>query len=174
MRYLLAIWLVLMGGCKATEPASSSSTVAKSTEKRQDSTVYIERLRVDTVKLKGDSIRVKVPVPCDTLKPVTGSAKSGRVQLHYTIKSGQLEIDCHNDSLLLELIGRDIAIYRLEKQLDSASQQQQEVVTVTQEVTVYRTPFWNWIVMLAMLCYMLRRQLLPIVKTIAKIPLPWK
>jgi hypothetical protein len=179
MRIIYIISLSLLIGCKATKQASY--TAEKSSEKRQDSLVYIERLRIDTVKLKGDSVRVRVPIPCPpiapgasqaTKEPFGGRAKSGRVNLTYAMKDGMLEIDCNADSLMLELIKRDITVYKLERQIDSANKQ--TVVTVTNTVTRYRTPFWNWVVMLALLCWIFRWQIVDGVKMIAKIPLPWK
>lgn len=170
MRLLTIFILLALVGCKATQ--SVSSVLETSTEQRKDSLVYIERLRIDTVKLKGDSIKVKVPVPCDSLKPVAGKAKSGRVNLNYGIKNGQLEIDCNADSLLIELLGKDISIYKLEKQLDSTSKEKQQVVTVTNTVTKYRTPFWNWVIIIVLLAWIFRWQLYTLIKKLfVKLPI---
>lgn len=155
MRIATIILLLLACGCKPTQQVTA--TQEKISKERQDSTVYIERLRIDTVTLKGDSVQVKVPVPCDSLKPITGKARSGRVNLHYAIKNGQLEIDCNADSLLVQVYKRDILLYRLGKQLDSTAKAKETVVTVTNTVTRYRTPFWNWVLMLALVAALFRK-----------------
>lgn len=177
MRLIYLLALLWLPGCKAAQQASQSSSSSTSSTARKDSLVYLEKWRTDTVRLKGDSVTVQVPVPCDTSAgsvPVSGKARSGRVNLTYTISGGQLAIACNADSLLLEIYKREVEIYSLQERLSDSASMVQQTVTLTQTVTRYRTPFWNWVLIVALLAWILRWQLVDAAKVIAKIPLPWK
>lgn len=113
---LIVVLVLLLSRCR---PA----TVITNTDR--DSTVIVERLRVDTLHIAGDTIRLAgVQIKCDSLtnlpKPLDFRRQSGRARLGLTIgATGILTAESTCDSLQRIVEIRDKEVYRLRSRLST-------------------------------------------------------
>lgn len=154
--YVLSLFMAL-SGCKSHKPIVTSV---------KDSTIVKYSYKDTTITLHGDTVRIETTVPCPEAK-WEGYAKSGKTTLHARIDSGQLRIDCHQDSLLLRITW-------LEKELERKTTTTVSV-PVPVEVIRYRAPWWAkitlWfsLICVAWLAFTYRKRLAKLIQSIIKL-----
>jgi hypothetical protein len=169
--FFILTLIVAAVACKPVQQSSSEESYQ--TRLRNDSTVYIERLRPIKVKTPGESINATINLQCDSnkVKATSGRVIGKRTQLRYQVDStGRLQIDCNADSLELECWAKDLVIKELRSRVDSSSESRSEIRTETVTKIKYRTPFWNLLAYALLLAILFRR---PLGKLIKKY-VPWK
>lgn len=123
LMYVL-IMMALLFSCKTNKPVANEV---------KDSTVIKYSYRDTIITLPGDTVQIIATVPCPEAK-WQAQAKSGKSVLVASLKNGELQIDCKQDSLTLR-------ISLLEKELERKTNTIVHV-PVPQEVIQYRTPWW--------------------------------
>jgi hypothetical protein len=116
----LLLLVVLFASCKTVKNTQISQ------EKQKDSISYVERVIVDTLKIPGDKIEIKIP--CDDLK--SQSFSKGRAKVKVEPKGNGYVITASCDSIEKLLISKEKEIIRLSEKLKSNDSQ--KVVGLTQ------------------------------------------
>jgi hypothetical protein len=120
-----ALFVLAVAGCR------SSREIKESKHELRDSVREVIKYRDSIIKIKGDSVKIKVQVPCPDAK-WQGQANSGKLKLDASLYNGELNIDCKTDSLLLviKMQEKELERFRNEQQVDSSV----KVIT--------KMPFW--------------------------------
>lgn len=97
------IFILLFVSCSVSScNRKTTHTIDKSTHVEKDSVWMVERLYIDTIRVKGDSITQYIQLNCDSLGrvvPTQAQAKSIRASSHMKIDStGMMRIDCNCDA----------------------------------------------------------------------------
>lgn len=176
MRNFLIILSCICAAASCKPLQESTETKTEDKQQTVDSVRVVEKLRYVPVPVKGDSVKISVPVPCPDSAKSSGEVNNGRTRLTYNLQNGRLSVDCKTDSLLLEIWARDTEVERLRIDNRSLQTEKQQVKVITQTVTKYRTPLWAWLTMAALLIIIFRR---PIKKGLVNlfykfIPVPWR
>lgn len=145
--------LAVMAGCSSTRKVQHQSSSVQSS---QDSVVMLitETLRIDTVRVPGETVRLVTQLPCPGADSTVQQAQGGRVTLRTWMDAkGRLHAECKADSLELLLQAKDREISRLQ----TTRQESKQATVSTTEVTRYRVPLWAWstILMLGLLSALL-------------------
>jgi hypothetical protein len=127
---------VLLAGCN--KHFKDTITNTSSNDVRKDSISYIERLRVDTVVIPGDTVQVSVPVMVDCpdgakpeIKQTVINTEGKRSSIHIKIdSSGQLTASADCDALQQLVFTKDTQIKQLESDKDSLSQTSKTTITI--------------------------------------------
>lgn len=176
MRNLLLILMCTCASVSCKPLQESFETKQVDQQQKYDSVRVVEKLRYVPVPVKGDTVKVRVQLPCPDSAKTSGEVKNGRTRLTYKLHNGLLDLDCNSDSLLLEIWARDTEVERLRIENRLLENSTAQVKIVTEKVKVFRTPLWAWIAMAVMLVIIFRA---PIKKAIVNlfykiIPVPWR
>lgn len=171
---IIASCVFSVASCKAPQGIVETKEVDQ--QQKYDSVRVVEKLRYVPVHVKGDTVKVRVQLPCPDSAKTSGEVKNGRTRLTYKLHNGLLDLDCNSDSLLLQIWARDTEIERLRINNRLLENSTAQVKIVTEKVKVFRTPLWAWIAMALMLVIIFRA---PIKKAIVNlfykiIPVPWR
>lgn len=121
----IILLVILFIGCRTVK------TVEQSQEKRKDSISYVERVKIDTLKIPGEKIQIELP--CDELKPQ--SSAQGRAKVKAEPKGNGYVVVLTCDSIEKLVISKDRDIYRLKELLKDSNKKE------TLELTFMQT-FW--------------------------------
>jgi hypothetical protein len=123
-----------------------------------DSITYVEKLRVDTVTVPGDTVTVSVPVfiNCpDGEKPVVRqtvvSSEGKRSSIHVKVdSSGQITASSDCNTLQQEVYEKDTQIKDLKAERDSIGHYEKQVITVQIKYIpgAYKAAMWFSIIIL--------------------------
>lgn len=171
---VIASCICAIASCKGPQEIIEDKQVDR--QQKFDSVRTIEKLRFVPVHVKGDSVKVRVQLPCPDSAKTSGEVKNGRTRLTYKLRNGVLDLDCNSDSLLLEIWARDTEVERLRIENRLLENSKQEVKVVTNTVVKFRIPLLMWLVVAGLLIIIFRK---PIKKGIINllynvIPVPWK
>ncbi|QSW90695.1 hypothetical protein J0383_07765 [Flavobacterium endoglycinae] len=103
----IILLVILFIGCKTVK------TVEQSHEKRKDSISYVERVKIDTLKIPGEKIQIELP--CDQIKPQ--SSFQGRTKVKAQPNGNGYIITASCDSIEKIVISKDREINRLSEAL---------------------------------------------------------
>lgn len=122
IRLLTIVALIAVMGC--TKRITSTNTVVK------DSTIVKETIRLDTIHIKGDTVRIKERIECDSItnkpKPFRMRDRSGRASAVIEVNhAGELTVEAACDSLekVVQLLDREIFRLRQEKKVITVIEQ---------------------------------------------------
>jgi hypothetical protein len=116
----LLLLVLLFASCKTAKSTQISQA------KQKDSVSYVERVIVDTLKIPGDKIEIKIP--CDDLK--YQSFSKGRAKVKVEPKGNWYVITASCDSIEKLLISKEKETIRLSEKLKNNDSQ--KVVGLTQ------------------------------------------
>lgn len=123
---VVTLFILLFGGCVTLEKCN-----AKFPPQIKDSISYREITKFDTSYLivPGDTVQLKVPIPCPDF---TGSASSGKGKVQVIIKDHYLTANCTSkeDSI------------RIVKACQEKEKMNQKTIEV--KVPTYKAPAWAW------------------------------
>lgn len=91
-------------------------SVEQTHEKQKDSISYIERVKVDTIKIPGDKIEINLP--CDQIRPQSFAQGRGKVKAEPKGNGYTVVFTC--DSIEKLVISKDKEINRLSEQLKTS------------------------------------------------------
>lgn len=134
---LLAVAVALMvwlQGCTTSRTASLQTDSVK-----VDSVLILERLRVDTITVPGDTITVEIPIECDSnfkVRPVVVSQRSKRSKSIIEVNNNMLKAAFNCDEYKQQITA-------LEKQVNTLQRSQQSRAEV-KIVTERYIPKWAW------------------------------
>lgn len=117
-------------GRKVTEQSVSSSTL-------RDSIVMVETVRVDTFRVKGETITRIIELECDEqgqVVPVADTQRQGRASVTVSTKGNALTVTANCDSLEHLLMSKDTRISQLSEKAES--------LLHTKETQIRCSPKW--------------------------------
>ena len=128
MRFTLIIAVIVILFTACSKKITTTQTTIK------DSTIIKETVRLDTVRIKGDTVRVTHMIDCDSLtnkpKPFKINKRSGRASANVEVKAdGSLQVEAVCDSLekIVALMDREIFRLRQEKVLTTVYKQPSQI-----------------------------------------------
>ncbi|MEO6176770.1 MAG: hypothetical protein ABIP27_16585 [Flavobacterium circumlabens] len=123
----IILLVILFIGCRTVK------TVDQSQETRKDSVSYIDRIKVDTIRIPGETVTMKLP--CDQLKPQ--SSAQGRANVKAEPKGDGYVVVFTCDSIEKLVISKNREIYRLSQELKNSN------IEKTVELTFLQTLWIN-------------------------------
>lgn len=105
--------VILFLGCRTIK------TTEHLQEKKKDSISYVERVKIDTIKIPGEKIEIELP--CDELRPQTSAR--GRTNVKAEPKGNGYVITASCDSIEKIVISKDREINRLSEALKAINKQ---------------------------------------------------
>ena len=106
----IILLVILFLGCKTTK------TIEQTQEKRKDSISYVERIKIDTLRIPGEIVQIELP--CDQIKPK--SAAQGRANVKAEPKGDGYVVVFTCDSIQKLVISKDREIIRLSEALKNS------------------------------------------------------
>lgn len=122
----IILLLVLCIGCR------SKKTTVQSEVKQKDSISYIERVKIDTLKIPGD--RIEIELPCDQIRPQ--SSAQGRAKVKAEPRGNGYIVKFTCDSIEKIVISKDREIYRLNELLKIARSKETLELTYMQKIWI--------------------------------------
>lgn len=123
---IILLVLVLCIGCRTTKITEHSQ------EKKKDSISYVERTKIDTIKIPGE--RVEIELPCDQIKPQ--SSAQGRAKVKAEPKGNGYVVVLTCDSIEKLVISKDREIFRLSELLKDNQKKATLELTTLQKIWI--------------------------------------
>lgn len=149
--------VILLLFCSIFCSSCSRKTISARTDVskvQKDSVVIVERLSVDTIRIKGDSILQRIIINCDSLGhviPFEASSTSQRAKSKVSVNSkGLLTVECNCDKWEQLVYKKESEMLKMKQQIESSKK---ESLTV-KEIVI--TPKWAyrclWIIIAEVVC----------------------
>lgn len=122
----ILVVLILCVGCRTIKKTEHTQQTKK------DSVSYIERIKIDTLKIPGEKIEIQLP--CDQLKPQ--SAAKGRAKVKAEPKGNGYIVVISCDSIEKLVISKNREIYRLNELLKNSSSTETKELTFMQKLWI--------------------------------------
>lgn len=123
---LVTLFILLFGGCVTLEKCN-----AKFPSQIHDSISYIEKTILDTSYqiIHGDTVQIKVPIPCPDFNT---SATSGKSKIQVIVKDHYLTANCTSKEDSLKIV--------------TACQEKEKMnqKTIEVKVPIYKATTWSW------------------------------
>lgn len=118
----IILLVILFIGCRTVK------TTEQTQEKRKDSISYVERIKIDTLKIPGE--KVQIELPCDQIKPQ--SSVQGRAKVEAEPKGNGYIVYVSCDSIEKLVISKNIEINRLSELLKASNSKKSLELTFMQ------------------------------------------
>jgi hypothetical protein len=128
IKFIAALQVIAFLGCTLFSGCAKKTFTKNSELYSTDSVSVIERVRVDTITTKADSVYFSIPVFIDTCKSLFKTPiriKSGKSDLKIELSGNNIKASCLCSAEQLTIIAKDREIERLKTQLTKTTEAKQ-------------------------------------------------